>query len=305
MKDREIEMKKVRKAVIPVAGLGTRFLPATKAMPKEMLTVVDRPVVQYTVDEALEAGIEHIVFVTGRNKHVIEDYFDIQPELLDTLTRSGKMEQLASLSELQLPAGHISFTRQQAPHGLGHAVWCARDIIGDEPFALLLPDMVSFGERGCLAGVMDLYNRTGGNVIAVEQCDPTETNKYGIVGKGSDIGKGFAVTDMVEKPHPSVAPSNYYINGRYILQPEVFDLLGTQERGAGNEIQLTDAMLRLSQEQSFYASPFEGRMFDCGSKEGFIQANVAFALARNDMRDLVFGPIAEMVSAQERRNKAA
>jgi UTP--glucose-1-phosphate uridylyltransferase len=298
-------MKKVRKAVIPVAGLGTRFLPATKAMPKEMLTVVDRPVVQYAVDEALEAGIEHIVFVTGRNKHVIEDYFDIQPELLDTLTRSKKQEQLASLNKIQLNAGAVSFTRQQAPHGLGHAVWCARDIIGDEPFALLLPDMVSFGDKGCLAGVMELYEQTGGNVIAVEQCDPTETNKYGIVGKGKDVGTGFAVTEMVEKPAPAVAPSNYYINGRYILQPEVFDLLGTQERGAGNEIQLTDSMKRLAQTQAFHAAPFNGRMFDCGSKEGFIQANVAFALARDDIRDLVFDPIVEMIAAQQRRSAAA
>ena len=298
-------MKKVRKAVIPVAGLGTRFLPATKAMPKEMLTVVDRPVVQYAVDEALEAGIEHIVFVTGRNKHVIEDYFDIQPELLDTLTRSGKHDQLASLQRLQLSAGTVSFTRQQSPHGLGHAVWCARDILGDEPVALLLPDMVSFGKRGCLSGIMELYERTGGNVIAVEQCDPTETNKYGIVGKGRDVATGFAVTEMVEKPDPAVAPSNFYINGRYILQPEVFELLGTQERGAGNEIQLTDAMRRLSQVQDFHAHPYKGRTFDCGSKEGFIQANVAFALARSDIRDLVFGPIAEMISGQERRNEAA
>ncbi len=298
-------MKKVRKAVIPVAGLGTRFLPATKAMPKEMLTVVDRPVVQYAVDEALEAGIEHIVFVTGRNKHVIEDYFDIQPELLDTLTRSKKQEQLASLNKIQLNAGAVSFTRQQAPHGLGHAVWCARDIIGDEPFALLLPDMVSFGDKGCLASVMDLYEQTGGNVIAVEQCDPTETNKYGIVGKGKDVGTGFAVTEMVEKPAPAVAPSNYYINGRYILQPEVFDLLGTQERGAGNEIQLTDSMKRLAETQEFHAAPFNGRMFDCGSKEGFIQANVAFALARDDIRDLVFDPIVEMIASQQRRSAAA
>ncbi|MEI5681470.1 MULTISPECIES: UTP--glucose-1-phosphate uridylyltransferase [unclassified Mesorhizobium] len=298
-------MKKVRKAVIPVAGLGTRFLPATKAMPKEMLTVVDRPVVQYAVDEALEAGIEHIVFVTGRNKHVIEDYFDIQPELLDTLTRSKKQEQLASLNKIQLNAGAVSFTRQQAPHGLGHAVWCARDIIGDEPFALLLPDMVSFGDKGCLAGVMELYEQTGGNVIAVEQCDPTETNKYGIVGKGKEVGSGFAVTEMVEKPAAAVAPSNYYINGRYILQPEVFDLLGTQERGAGNEIQLTDSMKRLAATQEFHAAPFNGRMFDCGSKEGFIQANVAFALARDDIRDLVFDPIVEMIALQQRRSAAA
>ena len=298
-------MRKVRKAVIPVAGLGTRFLPATKAMPKEMLTIVDRPVVQYAVDEALEAGIEHIVFVTGRNKHVIEDYFDIQPELVDTLTRAGKLEQLVALSNLQPPAGTVSFTRQQAPHGLGHAVWCARDIIGNEPFALLLPDMVSFGDKGCLAGAMELYDQTGGNVLAVEQCDPVETSRYGIVGKGRSIGSGFAVTEMVEKPAPGTAPSNYFINGRYVLQPEIFEILGTQERGAGDEIQLTDAMLRLSQDQAFFAHPFEGRMFDCGSKDGFIQANVAFALARDDMRDLVLQPIEAMIASQARRSEAA
>ncbi|PWJ82381.1 UDP-glucose pyrophosphorylase [Pseudaminobacter salicylatoxidans] len=298
-------MRKVRKAVIPVAGLGTRFLPATKAMPKEMLTVVDRPVVQYAVDEALEAGIEHIVFVTGRNKHVIEDYFDIQPELLDTLTRTGKHEQLASLNRLQPRPGAISFTRQQAPHGLGHAVWCARDIVGDEPLALLLPDMVSYGEKGCLSRVMDLYERTGGNVIAVEQCDPRETGSYGIVGKGAKAGSGFAITEMVEKPAPEAAPSNYYINGRYVLQPDIFDILGTQKRGAGNEIQLTDAMVRLSASQQFFASPFDGRMFDCGSKDGFIAANVAFALAREDMRDMVFGPIQEMVVSHRRHSQAA
>ena len=297
-------MRKARKAVIPVAGLGTRFLPATKAMPKEMLTIVDRPVVQYAVDEALEAGIEHIVFVTGRNKHVIEDYFDIHPELQDTLTRAGKKQPLDALQELQLPAGAVSFTRQQVPLGLGHAVWCARDIVGDEPFALLLPDMVSFGERGCLAGVMDLYLRQGGNVLAVEQCDPLETGRYGIVARGDAAGQGFAVTGMVEKPDPAVAPSNYYINGRYVLQPEIFGVLGTQERGAGNEIQLTDAMQQLLEEQDFFASPFEGRMFDCGSREGFIQANVAFALARDDIRDLVFEPIGEMVSRQKRRRAA-
>ncbi len=304
MKDRDGSMKKVRKAVIPVAGLGTRFLPATKAMPKEMLTVVDRPVVQYAVDEAREAGIDHIVFVTGRNKHVIEDYFDVQPELLETLARAGKKKELAALDRMQPPAGMMSFTRQQAPLGLGHAVWCARDIVGDEPFALILPDMVSFGERGCLAGVIDLYEQTGGNVIAVEQCDPLETSRYGIVARGDAAGQGFAITGMVEKPEPAVAPSNYYINGRYVLQPEIFGVLGTQERGAGNEIQLTDAMQQLLKEQDFFASPFRGRMFDCGSREGFIQANVAFALARDDIRDLVFEPIGEMVALQKRRRAA-
>lgn len=294
-------MKNVKKAIIPVAGLGTRFLPATKSTPKEMLTIVDRPVVQYAVDEAFEAGIEHIVFVTGRNKAAIEDYFDIQPELVATLTESGKFEQLASLQRLLPKAGSTSFTRQQSPLGLGHAVWCARDIIGDEPFALLLPDMVTFGARGCLAGMMELYERTGGNLIAVEQCDPSETNKYGIVAKGRDIGKGFEITGMVEKPAPSVAPSNYYINGRYILQPDIFDILETQERGAGGEIQLTDAMLRLSDGQDFFAFPFEGRTFDCGSKEGFIEANVAFALARTDISDKVFEPLRDMILSHEQQ----
>lgn len=298
-------MRKVRKAVIPVAGLGTRFLPATKAMPKEMLTIVDRPVVQYAVDEAHEAGIEHIVFVTGRNKAIIEDYFDAQPELLETLAQSGKHEQRMSLDRLLPQPGATSFTRQQAPLGLGHAVWCARDIVGDEPFALLLPDMVSYGKRGCLAGAMDLYNSVGGNVVAVEQCDPLETNRYGIVGRGRAAGTGFQITEMVEKPAPSVAPSNYYINGRYILQPEIFDILGNQERGAGNEIQLTDAMVRLSQTQPFHGQLFEGRMFDCGSKEGFIQANVAFALARNDIRNSVLDPIRELLSYHDAKSDAA
>ncbi|AZN97608.1 UTP--glucose-1-phosphate uridylyltransferase [Mesorhizobium sp. M9A.F.Ca.ET.002.03.1.2] len=298
-------MKKVRKAVIPVAGLGTRFLPATKSMPKEMLPVVDRPVVQYAVDEAFEAGIEHIVFVTGRNKAVIEDYFDLHPELIGTLEQSGKTAQLQALESLLPVAGATSFIRQQSPQGLGHAVWCAREVIGDEPFALLLPDMVSFGGRGCLAEITDLYAHTGGNVIAVERCDPTETSKYGIVGCGADVGTGFEVTAMVEKPAPANAPSNYYINGRYILQPEIFSLLGNQQRGAGNEIQLTDAMVRLAQNQAFFAQPFNGRMFDCGSKEGFIQANVAFALARDDMKEAVFDMLQEFVRTHERRVEAA
>jgi len=274
-------------------------------MPKEMLTIVDRPVVQYAVDEAHEAGIEHIVFVTGRNKAIIEDYFDAQPELLDTLAQSGKHEQRMYLDRLLPPAGATSFTRQQAPLGLGHAVWCARDIVGDEPFALLLPDMVSYGKRGCLAGAMDLYESVGGNVVTVEQCDPLETNRYGIVGRGRAAGSGFQITEMVEKPAPSVAPSNYYINGRYILQPEIFDILGNQERGAGNEIQLTDAMVRLSQVQPFHGQLFEGRMFDCGSKEGFIQANVAFALARNDIRNSVLDPIRELLSYHDVKSDAA
>ncbi len=297
-------MRKVRKAVFPVAGLGTRFLPATKAIPKEMLTVVDRPVIQYVVDEARQAGIEHLIFVTGRNKGVIEDYFDIQVELQNTLTERGKKAELELLDGLQPKAGTASFTRQQAPLGLGHAVWCARDLVGPEPFALLLPDMIMQSEQGCLKKMVELYEETGGNVISVEQCDPAETHKYGIVGKGGEVGSGFKIDGMVEKPKPDQAPSNYFISGRYILQPEIFDILSTQEKGAGNEIQLTDGMLKLAQRQDFYAYPFTGRTFDCGSKEGFIQANVAFALWRPDIRGKVFDnlqDLMETVEPQERR----
>jgi len=222
------EHKKVRKAVFPVAGLGTRFLPATKAVPKEMLTVVDKPIIQYVVDEALEAGIEHFVFVTGRNKHIIEDYFDIHFELEQTLRERSKQAEMTLLAG-QLPkAGTVSFTRQQEPLGLGHAVWCAREIVGNEPFALLLPDMIMKSEgKGCMKGMIDLYAQSGGNIIAVEECAPDQAHKYGIVGVGDAVGEGFRITSMVEKPAKGTAPSNYFINGRYILQPEVFKILET------------------------------------------------------------------------------
>ena len=297
--------KTVRKAVIPVAGNGTRFLPATKAMPKEMLTIVDRPVVQYAVDEARQAGIEHIVFVTGRNKQAIEDHFDDVPELISSLTRSGKSAQILELETMLPPAGSVSFTRQQAPLGLGHAVWCARDLIGDEPFALLLPDMICHGARGCMAGLVDLYGTVGGNVVGVEQCAPTETSQYGIVGKGTAVPHGFAVTQMVEKPRAEDAPSNFYLNGRYILQPEIFGLLAHQQRGAGNEIQLTDSMVKLAEDQPFHAHPYAGRTFDCGSKQGFIEANVAFALGREDIGGPVFDSIRAMVASHQGRIHAA
>lgn len=277
-------MKKVRKAVFPVAGLGTRFLPATKTVPKEMLTVVDRPVIQYVVDEAREAGIEHFIFVTGRNKGNIEDYFDLQFELNETLARRGKTVQIELLQSMQPAAGTTSFTRQQEPLGLGHAVWCARDLVGDEPFALLLPDMIMRSDKSCLRGMVELYGETGSNVIAVAECDPAETHKYGIVGAGEKVGEGFEITGMVEKPKAADAPSNLYINGRYILQPEIFDLLATQERGAGNEIQLTDAMLRLGGAQKLYGYHYRGETYDCGSPEGFVEANLAFALGRPDLR---------------------
>lgn len=277
-------VRKIRKAVFPVAGLGTRFLPATKSIPKEMLTVVDKPVIQYVVDEAREAGIEHLIFVTGRNKAVIEDYFDAQVELYTTLQERGKTAELEHMQQLQPQPGTTSFTRQQVPLGLGHAVWCARELVGNEPFALLLPDMVMQSERGCLADMVALYEQTGGNIIAVQECDPKDAHKYGIVGQGESVANGFEITKMVEKPAKGTAPSNLYINGRYILQPEIFDLLSKQEKGAGNEIQLTDAMLKLADEQKFYGFNYQGLTFDCGSKEGFIEANVAFALWRNDIR---------------------
>ncbi|WP_313193861.1 UTP--glucose-1-phosphate uridylyltransferase [Shinella zoogloeoides] len=300
-----VRTKTVRKAVIPVAGNGTRFLPATKAMPKEMLTIVDRPVVQYALDEAREAGIEHVVFVTSRNKQVIEDHFDDTPELVASLEKSGKDDKVSELSELLPAAGSVSFTRQQAPLGLGHAVWCARDLIGDEPFALLLPDMISFGARGCMAGLMELYGEVGGNVVGVEQCAPEEASQYGIVGKGATVRHGFAVTHMVEKPKAGEAPSNLFLNGRYILQPEVFGHLARQKRGAGNEIQLTDSMLKLSETQPFHAHPYEGRTYDCGSKHGFIEANVAFALARPDIGAAVYESLRDMVLSHEGRIRAA
>jgi UTP--glucose-1-phosphate uridylyltransferase len=287
--------KKVTKAVLPVAGLGTRFLPGTKAVPKEMLNIVDKPVVQYVVEEAIAAGIEHFVFVTGRNKNVIEDHFDIQYELNDTLRKRGKTKELDMLNAMLPAAGRTSFTRQQEPLGLGHAVWCARDIIGDEPFALLLPDMVMQDKRGCMSGMMDLYNKTGGNIISVEEVAVEDAHNYGVVGVGEELDGGFEITGMVEKPAKGTEPSNLFINGRYILQPEIFDILETQERGAGNEIQITDAMLKLADEQKFSGYRFNGNTYDCGTKQGFLLANIAHALERDDIRDTVLEDILKMV----------
>jgi UTP--glucose-1-phosphate uridylyltransferase len=277
-------MKPIRKAVFPVAGLGTRFLPATKAIPKEMLTVVDRPVIQHVVDEAREAGIEHFIFVTGRNKSAIEEHFDRQFELEATLRARGKTKELDQLAASQPAAGETSFTRQQEPLGLGHAVWCARELVGDEPFALMLPDMLHQAPRGCLAGMLDVYKESGGgNVIAVSEVPREQVHQYGIVGGGETSGKGFRITSMVEKPKPADAPSNYMISGRYILQPEIFGLLAKQSAGAGGEIQITDSMRKLAETQAFFGYRFEGRIFDCGSKLGFLTANVAYALEREDI----------------------
>ncbi|MCL4766488.1 MAG: UTP--glucose-1-phosphate uridylyltransferase [Hyphomicrobiaceae bacterium] len=277
--------KPIRKAVFPVAGLGTRFLPATKAMPKEMLPVVDRPVIQHVVDEARAAGIEHFIFVTGRNKGVIEDHFDSQFELERTLAERGKKNELDLLSRDLPDPGQTSFTRQQAPLGLGHAVWCAREIVGNEPFALLLPDMLHHGDPPCLAEMMTSYAEHGGNHVAVSPVPEDQTHLYGIVGVEDSRAKVSAITSMVEKPPRGTAPSNLHISGRYILQPEIFGLLERQERGAGGEIQLTDAMIKLGEElgQPFFAVRFDGEIYDCGSKIGFLLANVAYALARDDL----------------------
>ena len=276
--------KNVRKAIFPVAGLGTRFLPATKASPKEMLTVVDRPVIQHVVDEAREAGLEHFIFVTGRGKNAIEDHFDRQYELEQTLRERNKKEALEILERDQLPAGTASFTRQQAPLGLGHAVWCARDIVGDEPFALLLPDMLhQTKSKSCMTQLNEAYKKNPGNYVAVYDVPRDQTKNYGIVGKGKDMGAAFEITQMVEKPAPDAAPSTLAISGRYILEPAIFDILETQERGAGGEIQLTDAMLTLAKSRPFYGVTFDGAIHDCGSKLGFLMANVAYGLAREDI----------------------
>jgi UTP--glucose-1-phosphate uridylyltransferase len=271
---------RIRKAVLPVAGLGTRFLPATKAVPKEMLTVVDRPVIQHVVDEAREAGIEHFIFVTGRGKAVIEDHFDVHFELERTLAERGKHKELEALARDLPAAGATSFTRQQSPLGLGHAVWCAREIVGDEPFAVLLPDMLS---RGCMAQMLAAYDRHGGNVIAVEAVPDSETHQYGIVAIGRDHGQTFEITGMVEKPRQGTAPSNLIISGRYILQPGIFDILSAKEKGAGGEIQLTDAMIKLAAEQPFHGMRYDGHTYDTGSKLGYLMANVAYGLQREDL----------------------
>lgn len=269
---------RVRKAVLPVAGMGTRVLPATKTIPKEMLPVVDRPAIQYVVDEALEAGIEHIVFVTGRNKGAIEDYFDISYELEASLKSKGKSAILEQLQQTVLPAGAASFVRQQSPLGLGHAIWCARDIIGNEPFAVLLPDVIVKGVPSCLAQMVKAYDEVGGNIVAVDPVPMERVSSYGVIAPKSRNGRLIEMSGMVEKPPMESAPSNLKITGRYILQPEIFGLLADQAAGAGGEIQLTDAMVRQMETQDYYAYEFEGREYDCGSKLGYFEAVMAHAI---------------------------
>lgn len=270
---------KIRKAIFPVAGLGTRFLPATKAVPKEMLPVVDRPLIQYAVDEALEAGVETMIFVTGRNKSAIEDHFDIAYELERIQMDRGKS--LAALEGTRLTPGNAIFVRQQEPRGLGHAIWCARDIVGDEPFAIILPDELLIGrERGCLAQMVAQYDKVGGNLVCALEVPMEETSHYGVIDPGERDGVLTQVRGLVEKPAPGAAPSNLMLPGRYILQPEIMALLATQEAGAGGEVQLTDSMAKLIGQQPFHGVTFDGERFDCGSKLGFAQAN--FALAARD-----------------------
>lgn len=277
--------KPIRKVVFPVAGLGTRFLPATKSVPKEMLPVVDRPLIQYAVDEAKEAGIEHFVFVTGRGKTAIADYFDHAYELEQTLAAKGKTDALKMLTEMRPPAGAASFLRQQEPAGLGHAVWCARDLVGDEPFAVILADELLKAEPGCLSRMVETYNEHGGNVVGLVEVPPEHTDRYGIIKPGATKGSAVEVEGMIEKPTPEKAPSTCALVGRYILQPTIFGELSRQDRGAGGEIQLTDAMARLIGREPFHGLTFDGTRFDCGNKVGFMAANVAYALEREDMAD--------------------
>ncbi|MEL7486618.1 MAG: UTP--glucose-1-phosphate uridylyltransferase GalU [Pseudomonadota bacterium] len=279
-------MKPVKKVVIPVAGLGTRVLPATKSIPKELLTVVDRPLIDYVVEEAREAGIEHIVLVTGRGKTAIEDYFDHAFELETTLEAKGKDAVLSALTEALPRAGDISYTRQQAPLGLGHAVWCARAIIGDEPFAVSLPDEITPTKPGFLKQMVDAYERVGGgNFVAVEEVPREETSKYGVIDPKGRDGALIEMSGLVEKPAAEDAPSNFRIIGRYILQPEIFKLLETQERGAGGEIQLTDSMNTLNTQQQFHACICEGVIHDCGSKLGWLKANLDLGLKNAEFGD--------------------
>jgi len=282
--------KRVRKAVLPVAGLGTRVLPGAKTTPKNLLNVVDRPILSYVVEEARAAGIEHFVFIVGRGQGAIEDYFDANPEVEAALEAKGKADILAEVRRELPQPGQMSFIRQMAPLGLGHAVWCARDVVGDEPFAVMLPDMLMAAERPALAQAVDAYAQVGGNVVVVEPAPKGEAHKYGIVALGQQAGAAGdgrlnRMTGMVEKPAPGSEPSNLFISGRYILQPEIFRILETQERGAGGEIQLTDGMATLMKSQPFHALEYEGTTYDCGDKIGLLRANVAFALRRPELAE--------------------
>jgi len=291
---------RVKKAVLPVAGLGTRVLPGAKTTPKNLLNVVDRPILSYIVEEARAAGIEHFVFIVGRGQAAIEDYFDAIPEIEQALAAKGKMDILEDLRRDLPEPGQMSFIRQMAPLGLGHAVWCARHVVGDEPFAVMLPDMLMTADPPALAQAVAAYEQVGGNIVVVEPAPEGEAHKYGIVAldgpnTGKNRGRLNRMTGMVEKPAPGTEPSNLFISGRYILQPEIFGILETQERGAGGEIQLTDGMAKLMKSQTFHALEYDGITFDCGDKIGLLRANVAFALARPDLADAARQAIREFL----------
>jgi len=293
----QIEIMRIRKAVFPVGGMGTRFLPATKALPKEMLPIVDKPLIQYAVEEAQAAGIEEFIFVTGRGKAAIEDHFDYSFELEDSLSARGKTDALASVRAWLPQPGQVAYTRQQEPLGLGHAVWCARNLIGDEPFAVLLADDLVLSRRPCLQQMVDVAQETGGNVVAVMDVPREETARYGVLDVESDDGRIAVVRGLVEKPEPAEAPSTLSVIGRYILMPQTFEHLSRMETGAGGEIQLTDAIARMIGDKPFHGLRFEGTRFDCGSKLGFLQATVAFGLARDDLADGLMDYLREVTSA--------
>jgi UTP--glucose-1-phosphate uridylyltransferase len=287
--------KKVRKAVLPVAGLGTRILPAAKATPKNLLNVFDRPILSYIVEEARAAGIEHLIFVVGRGQGAIEEYFDANPELEGQLEAKGKADILAEVRKDLPRPGEMSFVRQMAPLGLGHAVWCARDLVGDEPFAVILPDMLMAADPAALAQAVAAHDQVGGNIVVVEPAPEGEAHKYGIVALEGRAGRLNRMTGMVEKPAPGTEPSNLFISGRYVLQPQIFQLLADQQKGAGGEIQLTDAMVRLMAAQPFHALEYEGTTYDCGDPIGLLRANIAFALRRPDMAEAVRKVIGELL----------
>ena len=294
-----MKAKKVTKAVFPVAGLGTRFLPATKSIPKEIMTLVDRPLIQYAIDEARAAGIKEFIFVTSKGKSALEDYFDHAPELENTLRKAGKEELLEILKETNMHSGAIAYLRQNRPLGLGHAVWCARRLIGNEPFAVLLPDDVIAAEKPCLQQMMEAYEQTGGNMVAAMEVSPEKASSYGILDIGQDMGSIVEAKGMVEKPKAADAPSNLAVIGRYILQPKVLTNLNKRKQGAGGEIQLTDAIAEETKSGKVYGYRFRGQRYDCGSKSGFLQATVAFGLARPDLRDEFAAYLHDMMALQK------
>ena len=293
-------IKKVTKAIFPVAGMGTRFLPATKSIPKEILTLVDRPLIQYAIDEARAAGIKEFIFVTSRGKSALEDYFDHSPELEATLRRAGKDALLEILRETNMDSGAIAYVRQNRPLGLGHAVWCARRLIGDEPFAVLLPDDVIAAEKPCLQQMVEAYAQTGGNIVAAMEVPVAKTSSYGVLDVAEDMGSVVSVKGMVEKPKAGEAPSNLAVIGRYILSPKVMSNLDKVKPGAGGEIQLTDAIAKEAKTPgTVFGYRFRGQRYDCGTKAGFLQATVAFALARPDLRDEFSAYLNDMVAMQK------